>query len=67
MQQRPALDPAQASCPPKAIRCAGIQSKDTGAVADEFAVLTVDADGNRRRRIITPGDGERVRRQPQIE
>ena len=50
-----------------AIRCLIVQSKYTGSTADEFADLTVDAQGDRRRRAITPADPERVARQPQIE
>ena len=50
-----------------AIRCLVVQSKHTGSAADEFADLAVDAQGNRRRRTITPADRERVARQPQIE
>ena len=44
-----------------------VQAKHPGRTADELAELTVDAQGDRRRRTIAPADRERVAGQPQIE
>ncbi len=44
-----------------------VQLKCAGSSANKFAELAIDAQGNRRRRIVTPADRERVARQPQIE
>ena len=44
-----------------------VQSKDARRAAGELADLTVDAQGNRRRRAITPADRECAARQPKSE
>mgnify|MGYP001791946897 CR=1 FL=1 len=50
-----------------AIRRLAVQLKYTGSTAKEFAELAVDAQGNRCRSSVMPGDRERVAREPKIE
>lgn len=50
-----------------AITCHAVQLKHAGRATNEFADLVVDAHHDWRRGSVSPADGERVARQPQIE